>query len=136
MIHINEIIDSVSLKVDFSDKINILTGDSGSGKTYLMSLITYKYADTDLSISCFDYKLSLDKNKEDIIRVASNSDIVLLDNADLYMSRELFNILLKGKCTIIVSIKNLYHVPLKFAGRYKVDYTGNTISVIKKIIRG
>lgn len=129
MIYINENIGSINVSVKFTDKINLLVGDSGSGKSFLLSLIEEKYSNDDnIHIACFDYKVARNINKDEMIKLAGDNDIVILENADLYMTKDLYQALSNDKCIVIASSKNYLSVPTELSGVYIVDYVDDKIS--------
>ena len=131
MLEINSVVGGIKISARFADKVNILIGYSGSGKSFLLSLIERKYADNSLSVVSFDYNLATENNVEEYIRRASHNDLVLLNNADLYMTRELLEILAKVKCTVIAELKHAVVGRVENSGMYIVNFENDTIDVKK-----
>lgn len=131
MLEINSVVGRIKISARFADKVNILTGYSGSGKSFLLSLIERKYADSSLSVAIFDYNPATENNVEEYIRRASHNNLVLLNNADLYMTSELFEILAKGECTVIAELKHAVAGSVENSGLYIVNFENDTIGVKK-----
>lgn len=69
----------IKIDVELNDGLNVLTADSGAGKTYLMSLLA-SYCEAHQLRCCFINSPNVAVSKE--------CDIILLDNATLYGTRE------------------------------------------------
>lgn len=79
MMKINDPDMKTKIDVELCDGLNVLTADSGAGKTYLMSL---------LASYCEAHKLRYCLINSPNVAVSKECDIILLDNATLYGTRE------------------------------------------------
>lgn len=105
---IRETIDDRLVDVKFDGKLNILKGNSATGKSYLMHLIySYIRERKNRVIGWLDYK-DRDKDIKEILNhyKSIGVSLILIDNADIFMTWELFNYLDKLGFTTIVSLKN------------------------------
>ena len=94
------------IKVNIKSGVNILEGYSGTGKTFLMKGIVYYCKSNKISYSYIDYK-DIDRGSDIIKASCRNKDIVMLDNADLYISNELLEEIKKTAKIIIISLKQI-----------------------------
>lgn len=127
MLKIKEKLNGVFFDVSFQDKINILRGPSGSGKTFLFNTISAYCYTKGISYAFIDYRFLASNDEGLILSHCIGKDILLFDNADLYMSSELFNEVRKLGSTIIMSIKNTYGLNMSEARSYRVMYEGNSL---------
>lgn len=89
--------NSTIFNVDFKNKINLLVDNSGTGKTFLLSMLKFYCDDNNITCTHIDY----------IHRsIPLEGDILLFDKADLYFNNELFNKLKNLDAISIISIKN------------------------------
>ena len=133
MIKIKQNMYGVSFDINLEGSINILTGDSGSGKSFLCRAIqSYHKFIEDIPCVYIDYNiLDLRDDEDFILSVCKNVKLVTLDNADLYLTPELLR-KLKEMCeTIIVCVKDISGLNIQDACIYKVNYSGNQITTIK-----
>ena len=125
MISIHE---KVQEKIELSDKVNLLLGDSVLLNMFVLPLIEEKYK--------INYRVSycsVNTFWKDIVKSAENSDILLLENADLYMSEEKYKALSSYKSVVVASIKEYNYNVIKGMGRYLVENTKVTEVVSKRV---
>jgi DNA replication protein DnaC len=116
----------IAVEADFKDHINILFGHSGTGKSFLFSVLSNFFRRQGLACTYVNYGQV--KSIEGILKGIDNLDVLMLDNADLYMSREIFSILVNCRATVIMSIKSMKDVRRDKVGIYRVTYLDNTLS--------
>ena len=128
MLKINEEINGILVDANFSKGLNCIDlGMSGTGKSFLLSLIKAYCLKNSIYFKSFDYNSSTD----DIISVLKGSEenisVIMLDNADLYMTKELVSVLCNySNAVVIVSIKKRLMLDSSYK-LIKLVYTSNNI---------
>ena len=101
---INTIFNGITVNVELNKGVNLLSGNSGTGKTLLMQAI---------ELYCLN---------EGISYICSNSDVVLLDNADLYITEDLLKEIKCGDKLIVISLKISNKISMKYVREYLLNY--------------
>ena len=114
--------NGVKFEVAFSDKINVLKGASGTGKSFLFSVISSYCASENIPYALVDYRFVSEDNTEAILQYCKGKEIIILDNADLYLTPELFMGIQKLGATMIISKKTTFGLDMREAHLYAVDY--------------
>lgn len=114
---------------DFSDKSILLSGVSGTGKSYFMDLCKDALGDDACLIT---YRMfegdSVDSVLPDIRRRLSvKRKVALLDNAELYLYQDLLELALSNFDYVVVAIRDLSKAKLFRFVRYKVQYSESTL---------
>lgn len=129
MISIHEKVqEKIDVSIELSDKVNLLLGDSVLLNMFVLPLIEEKYKVNHKVSYC-----SVNTSWKDIVKSAENSDILLLENADLYMSEEKYKALSSYKSVVVASIKEYNYSVIKDMGRYLVENTKVTEVVSKRV---
>ena len=118
--------NGVVFSVNLESKVNIIFDDSGTGKSFFFETLKDYCKLKNIDYSFFNYQTSNTKNK--LINV-KDDELVIMDNADLYLTRDILNELKTGKCIIILSIKNFHNIGLRDSTLYTVDYTENRFTL-------
>lgn len=127
---INEKYSGINMDVCFDSKLNILVGNSGTGKTLLMSALDLHCLNNNIKCRLCNYN-DANLDKEQIISVCSESDVLLLDNSDLYMNSELLKMLLSMSKIIIMSMKDTSNIDTSESEQYMVEYNDLNLTVRK-----
>lgn len=128
MLRINEEINGILVDANFSKGLNCIDlGMSGTGKSFLLSLIKAYCLKNSIYFKSFDYNSSTN----DIISVLKGSEenisVIMLDNADLYMTKELVSVLRNySNAVVIVSIKKRLMLGSSYK-LIKLVYTSNSL---------
>lgn len=120
--------EKINVSIALSDKVNLLLGDSVLLNMFVLPLIEEKYKE--------DYKVSycnVNTSWDDIVKSAESSDILLLENADLYMSEEKYKALNAYKSIVVASIKGYNYNVIKGMGRYLVEGVSTTEVISKRV---
>lgn len=129
MISIHERVqDKINVSIELCDKVNLLLGDSVLLNMFVLPLIEEKYKE--------DYKVSfcnVNTSWDDIVKSAESSDILLLENADLYMSDDKYKALSAYKSIVVASIKGYNYNVIKEMGRYLVEGVSTTEVISKRV---
>lgn len=124
---LHERVGSVFINVNFTDKVCNLTSDSGDGKSYFFNLLYLFYLDTDIKVALINYTRIKD-SEEAIFSSCKDADIVLLDNADLYLTVKLVDKLLELDCMILFCARTEISRYFKGQHRYKIKFDGHTLT--------
>lgn len=129
MISIHERVqEKIDVSIELCDKVNLLLGDSVLLNMFVLPLIEEKYKE--------DYKVSfcnVNTSWDDIVKSAESSDILLLENADLYMSDDKYKALSAYKSIVVASIKGYNYNVIKEMGRYLVEGVSTTEVISKRV---
>lgn len=115
----------VDMDVKFTDKINFIVQDSGTGKSYLFGLLS-EYCQS-VGISCLLFNHVTLPFVGSLRDISVGKDVVILDNADMYMDSDLLSFFESSDCLVIVSIKSVAELHSDCAGYYFVDYKDEVI---------
>ena len=122
----------IKIDAEFSEGINVIYGYSGTGKSFMFSRINDYYANsTEYKVSLIDYHY-YNKAESIIIDFCRGSDLVLLDNADLYITHSLIDMLLKECKCIVISMKNTLFFDKNEANELSVEYINHHIRTIQR----
>lgn len=129
MISIHEKVqEKIDVSIELSDKVNLLLGDSVLLNMFVLPLIEEKYKE--------DYKVSycnVNTSWDDIVKSAKSSDILLLENVDLYMSEEKYKALSDYKSIVVASIKEYNYNVVESMGRYLVEGVSTTEVISERV---
>lgn len=119
--------NGVDFCINFADRINVIKGASGTGKTFLFSMISAYFTSNKISYAFIDYKFLASGDEELIFSHCVNKELILLDNADLYLTSELFDKIRNLDATIILSKKSTFGLNMDDAHLYTIDYTNSSL---------
>lgn len=119
---------SVSVNAAFKNGINLFYDISGSGKTFLFTIVKTYCEENSIRYEAFDY-LNTNKSTNSILNSCKGADIVILDNADLYITKPLLAELQKLCPCILISVKDITKIPMRGVSMCSVTYTGNKLEV-------
>lgn len=126
---INTQILPIRIHANLTDKVCILFGDSGEGKTFFFTAL-HDYCNLN-NIKLTHFSSMNMGNANSMLQYAASSDIIILDNADLYISDELLKGFLKTSKLILISIKDLSKIGSINYGIYDTMYEGERLEVIR-----
>ncbi len=126
---INTQIFPIQIHAAFTDKVCILFGDSGEGKTFFFTAL-HDYCNLN-EIKLTHFSSMNMSDMDSMLQYAASSDIVILDNADLYVSDKLLRGLLKTSKLILISVKDLTRIGSINYGIYDTVYEGETLEVAR-----
>lgn len=130
MISINAKISGVTFDVQVDDNVNILTGYSGTGKTFMFKAIT-EYLKAN-GMKCIYFNNTAMNFSEMAIKDAcKGKELIIFDNADLYLTQEILDYA-RNICTVIISMKLAFNLKIKPYSIYKISYTDNKLVLINR----
>lgn len=127
MLEVKTDIGGVECNVLFQRKVNILKGDSGTGKSWLFRLLQSYFVANGISYYFVNYLTR--SEPETIIAQAKKVQYLLLDNADLYLNSDTIGELLQCDATCIVATRLIKLLDIRKMGFYKVVYKDEALSV-------
>lgn len=132
MFNIVDMCNSVNFNVSFKDKVCILCDLSGKGKTFLLKFVQSYCLLNDISCIYLDYNMCyVDRNK--IVGLCEGKEIVLLDNADLYLDNDMLNKIEDSSGIILICMKSISKLDMrKPRGIYSVNYKSDSLTVTKR----
>lgn len=111
------------INIVLQEGITVIVDNSGTGKTYLFSLIQ-SYAEAH-NLSC----LLINSSNYKGLKPMFPCDVILLDNADLYASRDYFNECYKYSKYVLCSIKYPACVPVRLRHMCSLRTTNGVLEV-------
>ena len=117
---------SIEVKVDLKDKICVFFDMSGTGKTFLFTMLKSYFLDTGISFISVDYTNYKILDSYDF---SDDINVIILDNADLYMNEKLFSNLDASEKLVVMSIKDIGNLNQKNMGFYRVIYKDTLLKV-------
>lgn len=129
-LNIKTIYNGINIECSFDNKLNILRGYSGTGKTLLLNAIDLYCLNNKIACRLCNYNV-VGFKPNDIINVCEDAEIVLLDNADLYLNNDILKSILKTAKFVIISIKDTSDISLSGANEYIVEYKNVNLTTRK-----
>lgn len=118
----------VNVAAQFNNKWNMLSGYSGTGKTFLMQAIKLFCMNDEIRCVYCDYNF-LDKELNQVKDFCKNAEIALLDNADLYITYELFEWFKQTGKLLIICMKDTSKIDMEDVYEYLVNYENMSITI-------
>lgn len=123
---------NINLSINITDPVAILLDDSGTGKTFMFEMLESYFVAKGIEYKKYDYS-SENEDTDWFIQGMRKANIVLLDNADLYMTKELFNYLKSSEKQIIMSIKHTEKLgSFENCGFYIINYENNNLKTVRE----
>lgn len=123
---------NINLSINITDSVAILLDDSGTGKTFMFEMLESYFVAKGIAYKKFDYN-SENEDTDWFIQGMRKANIVLLDNADLYMTKELFNYLKSSDKQVIMSIKHTEKLgSFENCGFYTINYENNNLKTVRE----
>ena len=123
---------NINLSINITDSVAILLDDSGTWKTFMLEMLESYFVANGIAYKKFDYS-SENEDTNWFIQGMQKANIVLLDNADLYMTKELFNYLKSSNKQVIMSIKHTEKLgSFENCGFYTINYDNNNLKTVRE----
>lgn len=127
---LNANVGGILLDVDFQDQFCYLSNASGTGKSFLFRLLRRYYKERDLTVIHVNYETET-STADILLDYCKHADVVLLDNADLYLTREMVKRLRKLDIQVVICMKNIREVYESDFVLYDVVYNDNVLRVTR-----
>lgn len=122
--------NGIDIEVNFNPGTHILEGHSGTGKSLLLEAINLFCLNVDKS--CVYLNFNNRHNTEKVIlTLCKGKEVVLLDNADLYLTDEILRELKAENRFIIISVKDTAELDISEDNFYEVQYQNQKIRLRK-----
>lgn len=125
-LNVNINYNGIKIEAEFLNKINIFNGYSGTGKTLLMKATELYCMNNKISCRYCDYRCQ-DLEEDQIINYCKNAEVILLDNADLYLTNDLLE-KLKDKF-IVICMKDTSVIDMLDTTEYIVHYENQKLTI-------
>lgn len=116
----------LNVDIQLNNKITLLRDYSGTGKTFLFTILLSYFQENNIPFVMFDYK-TMDIDLDVVMNQFKNKEFVLMDCADLYMSNQLWNIIRSTDSYFIISMKGLADYKLKGVDICTVSYDNDNL---------
>ena len=119
---------NLNVEVNLQNKVTLLWDNSGTGKTFLFSILVSYFQENNIPFSLFDYKSS-ERDILSILKQKTPKDYLLFDNADLFMTNEIWDEIKSNSAYSIISIKSFEDYSLEGVGICIVDFNESTLKL-------
>ena len=126
MLQFTETLSGVYFDVLFEDRVNLFSGVSGEGKTFLFTVLKAYLAETGVSCIYLD-NTATDFSEWAIKEACTDKSVIIFDNADLYLTQSLLDFAIETADTVIISMKNPYKLVMSNVGFYSLDYETDSL---------
>ncbi len=131
MVCFNKTFNGIDFDVSFEDKVNLFSGMSGEGKTFLFTVLESYFINNDISYQYYNSS-SLRFGINELISGCTGRSVIIFDNADLYLTQELLDYAVSQADTVIMSMKLYCKLRFDSFDFYAVKYSGNSLIVRKE----
>lgn len=119
--------NGVFFDVNFSDRLNLVKGSSGTGKTFLCNTVHAYCVSEEISCAFINNRVAASADKDAIYCMCRNKEIIILDDTELYLDSELFDRIRDLSCTVIVVRKVTFGLNMEDVHLYFVNFKGNQL---------
>jgi len=130
-ISIHEELSGIRVDIDIQDRFCIFFSASGTGKTFLFELLEKYCISNDISVALVDYR-DCKNEVESICSKCRGKRLVILDNADLYITADLLREICENAEVVLTSIKSVPKLHSVKGTFYRVEYTSGKLSVSRR----
>ncbi len=132
MFNLSNTFNNIDFNVSLKDKVCVFCDLSGTGKTFLFKTIQSYCLESSKSCIYLDYNM-WDTNKDKIVGLCVGREVVILDNADLYLDNDMLNEIENSADLVLVCLKKISTLDMKKSrGIYTVDYKSNSLTTKKR----
>lgn len=131
MIQFTKEYSGIVFDIDIQDRINLFTGYSGTGKTFVFGAIQEYLVSNNISTIYFDYR-QMDYTVDQLISLCDDKEVIILDNADLYLTQNLLDYIIDSHKILLCSIKKPYKYRFRVFRKYEVEYENDKVTVRRK----
>ena len=117
------------VSVELVSKVMILFSDSGVGKTFLFDCLRSYCITHGLKYGIMTYSLISNKGIDELRVFLSNFDVIMLNEADLYMTTELYKLLKELDAISLVELHRLILINDSDVKLVEVSFNENEIEL-------
>jgi hypothetical protein len=127
MYEFNFTVRNLEYKLEFENRICYIIDESGTGKTFLFRNLRNHCLNNNIDFTFIDYNYA-NKSEDEIINACRNcTEIIILDNADLYLTPKIIDNLRAN--LVIASLKSSIGLRTDETGNYELVQDGNIVSI-------
>ena len=130
MIKFNKRYYGVEFDIELKDKICLFDGYSGTGKSFAMMAIHKYLVEQGVDVLYINYE-NCNYTVEQMIGLCSVNKVIIMDDADLYMTQELYNYIKLNCEQSLICLKDIYRIRRGNCGFYSIIYEGDTLRTKK-----
>ena len=112
MIQFTKEYSGIVFDIDIQDRISLFTGYSGTGKTFAFGAIQEYFVSNNIRTIYFDDR-QMDYTADQLISLCDNKEVILLDNADLYLTQNLLDYLIDSNKIPAVQHKEALSIQIR-----------------------
>lgn len=120
--------NNIEIDVSIPHGVSVFSGDSGNGKSYLFRILKSYCQDNYDSFLYLNYDFK-DITFEKFKVLSKDIKLFLLDNADLYMTSEIWNYLLSLDCYCMIVLRHLSEYSTSSINYNLISYSNNKLKV-------
>lgn len=124
--HVVTTYNLITVDITLQKGVTILCGDSGTGKTLLMGAVELFCLENNIACKLLNYR-QRDESEELLVQSCEDVEVVLIDNADLFITQSLLD-RLDGKY-VVVSLKDLSKVNTMNVTECEVNYSDRKVTL-------
>lgn len=122
--------NGVSVNCSFCYGVYVFQSESGSGKTFFFRIVESVCNENGVSCKFFNSS-SINFSSDDIIKSASDFDVVIFDSADLYFNQEIADSL-RDDQIVFVAMKNPFKLNIRNRKLIAIRYDGSSIKFSRR----
>lgn len=128
MLQLDEVFNGIHFDVCLEDRVNLFSGVSGEGKTFLFKTLKAHLKINGVSCIYFN-NTATDFSEMAIKEACNNKEVIIFDNADLYLTQDILDYVTNISDTVIISMQLYCRLKFKSYRFYAVEYSGNNLVV-------
>lgn len=129
MIEYSKVVSGLNVHLLLEDRVNVLIDESATGKTFMVSILKDDRAALNVNLICVDYTNF--EQASMLISLATKNTLVILDNADIYLDREISKLIRDSEASFLIICKSVRNLAISKAGFYKAEFCNSKLEVKK-----
>lgn len=128
-IGVHKKIGNLRVDFEFSHKFNILMGDSASGKSYVLKLLSRElYGDRRKQCVLVNY-MDAQYSEEHILQRINGMNVVLLDNVELYLTQKILDFISNSDIMALIAGRYFYNLYFNQSVFYRVNFNKQYLTI-------
>lgn len=128
-IGVHKNIGNLRVDFDFSHKFNILMGDSASGKSYVLKILSRElYGDREKRCVLVNY-MDAQYSEEHILQRINKMNVILLDNAELYLTQKIINFISNADAIVLIAGRYFFNLYFNQSVFYRVNFNKQYLTI-------
>lgn len=128
-IGVHKNIGNLRVDFDFSHKFNILMGDSASGKSYVLKILSRElYGDREKQCVLVNY-MDAQYSEEHILQRINKMNVILLDNAELYLTQKIINFISNADAIVLIAGRYFFNLYFNQSVFYRVNFNKQYLTI-------